>query len=111
MYQPLLRPSPGRQEESPGQVVAQRWFRCGLTCPQARLDFVSTIQRICAGAAAAPAANRHASNTVERLMSSVTTSRVHAAARPLGAEHEVEAHEEVMPDVGIHAETQVVELR
>src|ERR1700675_3065239 len=64
IYQPLLRPSPGRHEESPGQGVAQRWPRFGLTCHHARLDFESTVQCVCACVAAGPANIRHASSAV-----------------------------------------------
>src|SRR5881296_3667311 len=71
MYQPELRPSPGRQEESPGQVVDQRWFRCGLICHQARLAFGSTVQRTCACATAVPAKIRDISSAVKRFMSTV----------------------------------------
>ena len=58
VYQPALRPSPGRQEGSAGQVVPHRWFRCGSICHQARLAFGSTVQRVCAWACAC-AAKRH----------------------------------------------------
>src|ERR1043166_3147660 len=64
IYHPLLRPSPGRHEESPGQVVAQRCPRCGLICHQARLLFASTVQRVWACVAAGPANMRHPSSTV-----------------------------------------------
>src|SRR5687768_14503245 len=60
-----LTPSPARHEGSPGQVVPQRCFKCGLTCHQARLERESIANVFCcAFAVAGTAARTHASSVV-----------------------------------------------
>src|SRR4051812_7499829 len=75
MNQPLLRPSPGRQEESDGQVVAHRWFRLGLTCHHPRLRFASTVQCVWARAVwHTQTEPTRTNNRRERLMSQFSPS-------------------------------------